>query len=59
MSSSRVVCSGLFLDLMKYEMYPACICVEHDGRIVEITKAAQARCYKIAYVSEENVVVAR
>ncbi len=51
--------TDLFLNLLTYEMFPACICVEHDGRIVEITKAAQERGYKIAYISEENVVVSR
>ncbi len=49
--------TDLFLELLKFEMWPKCIAVEHDGRIVEITRAAQDRGYKIAYVSEENVIV--
>jgi hypothetical protein len=49
--------TDLFKVVVSGEMFPRCICVEHDGRIVEITKAAMDRGYKIAYISEENVVV--
>lgn len=49
--------TDIFKVILEGEMFPKCICVEHDGRIVEITKAAQERGYKIAYVSEENVIV--
>jgi nitroimidazol reductase NimA-like FMN-containing flavoprotein (pyridoxamine 5'-phosphate oxidase superfamily) len=32
---------------------------EHDGRIVEASKAAQERGYRVAYTSEENLVFSR
>lgn len=51
---------GTSVDLLKallaFEMYPACVCVEHDGRIVEASMAAQERGYRVAYTSEENLV---
>ena len=45
--------------VLKSEMYPACICVEHDDRIVEACQAAAERGYKMTYASGENLVFAR
>lgn len=45
--------------LLRYEMYPACICVEHDGRESEVIQAATARGYKIVYGNGTNLVLAR
>ena len=44
--------------LLATEMYPACICVEHDNRIVEAMQAARARHYRPVYESTENLVFA-
>lgn len=49
----------LFKRLLEFEMYPQCICVEHDGRGVELSLAAQAKGYRMAYESEENRVYVR
>ena len=49
----------LFKALISTEMYPTCICVEHDGRIVEAMQAGRARGYHPVYESEENLVFAR
>lgn len=49
----------LFKKLLSYEMFPECICVEHDNRIVEASKAAQERGYRVIYTSEENLVFAK
>lgn len=43
--------------LVKTEMFPKCIVVEHDGRIVEAMQAARARAYHSVYESEENLVL--
>lgn len=51
---------GTSVDLLKIllatEMFPRCICVEHDDRIVEAMKAARARNYHSVYESEENII---
>jgi FkbM family methyltransferase len=44
------------LQLFATEMFPRCVCVEHDGRLVELGGAAAARGYKQVYVSTENAV---
>lgn len=44
--------------LLATEMMPACICVEHDNRIVEAMQAARARHYRPVYESTENIVFA-
>lgn len=48
---------NLFLELLKTQMRPACVVVEHDNRIVEIMAAAQESGYTSRYISEENVVL--
>jgi len=51
---------GTSVDLLKVllatEMFPRCICCEHDNRLVEAMQAAQGRGYKTAYTSRENIV---
>jgi FkbM family methyltransferase len=51
---------GSSIDLLKVmlatEMFPRCICAEHNGRDGEAIMAAQSRGYKLVYRSEENVV---
>lgn len=53
---------GVSVDLLKVllqtEMFPRCICVEHDNRIVEVMEAAQARGYKGVFTNQANVVLA-
>lgn len=49
----------LFFALLATEMFPQCICVEHDGRHVEIGQAASQRGYVQTYVSGENCVFRR
>ena len=44
--------------LLSLPMFPACICVEHDGRIVEAMQAARALHYRPVYESTENLVFA-
>lgn len=46
----------LLADLLATEMYPRCICVEHDGRVIEAAQMAHAKGYRQVYVSEENLV---
>lgn len=52
---------GSSVDLLKVllmtEMFPRCIVVEHDNRIVEAMQAARARAYHSVYESEENLVL--
>ena len=52
---------GTSVDLLKVllatEMFPRCICFEHDGRYIEAMQAARARQYHSVYESEENVVL--
>lgn len=50
---------SLFEDLMKTEMFPRCVCVEHDGRTGEVLQMANSRGYKEIYWSGENVVFSR
>ncbi len=46
----------LFQALLATEMFPQCICVEHDGRVIEAMQAARARGYHSVYESAENLV---
>ena len=52
---------GSSVDLLKVlvatEMFPRCIVVEHDNRIVEAMQAARKRNYQSVYESEENLVL--
>lgn len=54
---------GSSVDLLKVllatEMFPKCICVEHDGRILEALRAARDRGYQSIYESEENLIFGR
>ena len=47
----------VFKALLATEMFPKCIAVEHNDRVVEAQMAAQSRGYKALYVSVENLVV--
>lgn len=53
------VSADLFVELMNTEMLPACVCVEHDSRLVEVGAAASRRGYSQTYVSQENAVYRR
>lgn len=53
------VSADLFIELMNTEMLPACVCVEHDSRLVEVGAAASRRGYSQTYVSQENAVYRR
>lgn len=48
----------LFKVLLATEMFPRCICVEHDGRIIEAMGSARARGYVSVLETEENLVFA-
>lgn len=52
---------GTSVDILKSllatEMFPKCICFEHDGRYVEAMQAARARQYRSVYESEENIIL--
>lgn len=52
---------GTSVDLLKAllatEMFPKCICVEHDGRVIELLQMARARQYHSVYESDENIVL--
>lgn len=52
---------GTSVDLLKAllatEMFPQCICCEHDGRVIELLQMARARSYHSVYESEENIVL--
>lgn len=46
----------IFCAVMATEMKPACVCVEHDGRVAEAVDIAQAAGYHLTYKSDENLV---
>jgi len=52
------VSPNIFRQLMDTEMFPRCICVEHDGDI-DIPNIAQERGYRILDRNGENVVLGR
>lgn len=47
---------ALFEALLATEMFPRCICMEHDGEVARACMAAQARSYRLMYTSQENLV---
>ena len=49
----------LFHALLATGMRPNCICVEHDGRIVELDSAAKAAGYRQVYMNGENLIFAQ
>lgn len=51
--------TDLLRALLETDMLPACIVVEHDGRIIEATKMAEVKHYRVATITEENIVFAR
>lgn len=46
----------IFKVLLMTEMFPKCICVEHDRRIIEAMQFARGRGYHSVHESEENLV---
>ena len=52
------ISAALFLELMKTEMLPRCICVEHDNN-PELRPVAEARTYSEVFRSGENAVFVR
>jgi FkbM family methyltransferase len=49
----------LFRALLETALCPACICVEHDQRIVEVMQVAEAKGYRAVHTNGTNIVVAR
>jgi FkbM family methyltransferase len=51
--------SSVFIlqELLKTQMRPQCICVEHDGRILETTQMATAQGYKVVFATGDNLVL--
>lgn len=45
--------------LLACPMNPACICVEHDNRIMEITNLFQVAGYRQAHLNAENLIIYR
>lgn len=45
--------------LLATPMEPACICVEHDDRLVEAIKAGQDRGYRVVDANGTNLILAR
>jgi FkbM family methyltransferase len=50
---------NVFLALLETALYPSCICVEHDQRIVECSQAAHEKGYRQVCLNGTNVVYAR
>lgn len=48
--------TDLFAELLRLPMRPQCICVEHDGRLLECHMYAAAAGYSCVYQSSENGV---
>ncbi len=49
----------LFLQMLGLELFPTCVCVEHDGRLVEICEAATRNDYKLVFSNATNAVMVR
>lgn len=49
----------LAIQLLKTEMLPRCICVEHDSRMVELMEVAQGRGYSARSMNGTNVILER
>jgi FkbM family methyltransferase len=50
---------NLLHTLLKTEMFPRCVCVEHDSRIEEIVSVGASKGYRAVLTTVENVVLAR
>lgn len=48
----------LFLRLLKIGPRPACLCIEHDGKLVQAQMEAAAAGYRAVHVNDTNVVFA-
>ncbi len=53
------VSADLFMELMKSEARPRCICVEHDNRLTELAAEATRAGYRVTLVNGTNAVFAR
>lgn len=53
------ISARMFHDLIATQMFPRCICVEHDQHQAELKEAAAAVHYSVAYESGENLVFGR
>ncbi len=53
------VSADLFMELMKTQSQPRCICVEHDGRLTELADTATRKGYHVTLVNGTNAVFAR
>ncbi len=53
------VSADLFMELMKTEARPRCICVEHDGRLTELADTATRKGYRVTLVNGTNAVFAK
>lgn len=49
----------LFHEMLRLELFPPCVCVEHDGRTTELLSAATNAGYRAVLVNGENAVLAR
>ncbi len=50
---------ALAIEYLKTEAYPRVMCVEHDGRVIELMEYAQTRHYAAIHTTRENVILAR
>ncbi len=53
------VSADLFMELMKSEARPRCICVEHDNRLTELADTATRKGYRVTLVNGTNAVFVR
>ena len=51
--------ADLFLQALTIGLLPTCVCVEHDGRLVELANAATRQHYTMTYSNATNAVFAR
>lgn len=49
----------LLNEMLKTAAYPKCICVEHDGRVVEVLQNSERFGYRAVHTNGTNVVLAR
>lgn len=47
----------LFFEMLRLGPRPRCVCLEHDGRLVEIARYAEAASYRQVHLNGTNVVL--
>lgn len=47
----------LFVEMVRIGPRPRCVCVEHNGRLVELAAAYQGAGYSLAFLNDANVVL--